>query len=207
MALTRRQQEILDRLRRREDAGAPAPTLDELCGLLGLRSRGSLHKHIQALVAAGLVEPLHGQHRGVRLLAQPAPEPASGPAREDRLPLVGTIAAGRPIEAIAEPEQIAVPSHLRSERPCYVLQIAGDSLCEAGILDGDYVVIEQRDHARNGEIVVALIRGEEVTLKRILQEPGRVLLYPENSAMQAMEYHPDEVLIQGVLVGQMRRYG
>ena len=206
MALTRRQQEILDRLRRREDAGAPAPTLDELCGLLGLRSRGSLHKHIQALVAAGLVEPLHGQHRGVRLLAQPAPEPAAGPAGEDRLPLVGTIAAGRPIEAIAEPEQIAVPSHLRTDRPCYVLQIAGDSLCEAGILDGDYVVIEQRDHARNGEIVVALIRGEEVTLKRILQEPGRVLLYPENSAMQAMEYHPDEVLIQGVLVGQMRRY-
>jgi repressor LexA len=85
-----------------------------------------------------------------------------------------------------------------------VLQVAGDSLCEAGILDGDYVVIEQRDHARNGEIVVALIRGEEVTLKRIVQEPGRVLLYPENSAMQAMEYHPDEVQIQGVLVGQMR---
>jgi repressor LexA len=150
------------------------------------------------------VEPLHGQHRGVRLVAQPAREPE--PARENLLPLLGTIAAGRPIEAIAEPEQIAVPSHLRTDRPCYVLQIAGDSLCEAGILDGDYVVIEQRDHARNGEIVVALIRGEEVTLKRILQEPGRVLLYPENSAMQAMEYHPDEVQIQGVLVGQMRRY-
>ena len=206
MALTQRQQEILDRLRRREDAGAPAPTLDELCGLLGLRSRGSLHKHIQALVAAGLVEPLHGQHRGVRLVAQPAREPAPEPAHEDLLPLLGTIAAGRPMEAIAEPEQIEVPSHLRTDRPCYVLQIAGDSLCEAGILDGDYVVIEQRDHARNGEIVVALIRGEDVTLKRILQEPGRVLLYPENSAMQAMEYHPDEVQIQGVLVGQMRRY-
>ena len=207
MALTQRQQEILDRLRRREDAGAPAPTLDELCGLLGLRSRGSLHKHIQALVAASLVEPLHGQHRGVRLVAQPEePEPAPAPARADLLPLLGRIAAGRPIEAIAEPEQIAVPSHLRTDRPCYVLQIAGDSLCEAGILDGDYVVIEQRDHARNGEIVVALIRGEDVTLKRILQEPGRVLLYPENSAMQAMEYHPDEVQIQGVLVGQMRRY-
>jgi repressor LexA len=207
MALTRRQQEILDRLRRREDAGESPPTLDELCALLGLRSRGSLHKHIQALVAAGLVEPLHGQHRGVRLLARPAPEPAPAPAREDLLPLLGRIAAGRPIEAIAEPEQIAVPSHLRTDRPCYVLQIAGDSLCEAGILDGDYVVIEQRDHARNGEIVVALIRGAEVTLKRILQEPGRVLLYPENSAMQAMAYHPDEVQIQGVLVGQMRRYG
>jgi len=204
MALTRRQQEILDRLHRRDDAGEPPPTLDELCALLGLRSRGSLHKHIQALVAAGLVEPLRGQHRGVRLVPQSQPDPDQ--ARDDLLPLLGKIAAGCPIEAIAQPEQIEVPSHLRTNRPCYVLQVAGDSLCEAGILDGDYVVIEQRDHARNGEIVVALIRGEEVTLKRLMLEPGRVLLYPENSAMQAMEYHPDEVQIQGVLVGQMRAY-
>jgi repressor LexA len=79
-------------------------------------------------------------------------------------------------------------------------------MCEAGILDGDRVVIEHRDDARNGEIVVALVRGEEVTLKRILQEPGRTLLYPENSAMEAMELHPDEVQIQGVVVGQMRSY-
>jgi len=204
MALTRRRQEILDRLHRRDDAGEPPPTLDELCALLGLRSRGSLHKHIQALVAAGLVDPLNGQHRGVRLVPQSQPDPDQ--ARDDLLPLLGKIAAGCPIEAIAQPEQIEVPSHLRTNRPCYVLQVAGDSLCEAGILDGDYVVIEQRDHARNGEIVVALIRGEEVTLKRLMLEPGRVLLYPENSAMQAMEYHPDEVQIQGVLVGQMRAY-
>jgi repressor LexA len=203
MALTRRQQEILDQLRRREGEGEPPPTLDELCACLGLRSRGSLHKHIQALVAAGWVEPLHGQHRGVRLVSEF--EPKSEPERDDLLPLLGRIAAGRPIEAVAQPEQIEVPAHLRTSRPCYVLQVAGDSLCEAGILDGDYVVIEQRDHARNGEIVVALIRGEEVTLKRIVQEPDRVLLCPENGAMQAMEYHPEEVQIQGVLVGQMRR--
>ena len=198
MALTRRKQQVLDRLRRSDAAGESPATLDELCALLGLRSRGSLHKHIQALVAAGLVEPLNGQHRGIRLVSQPV--------RDDHLPLLGRIAAGRPIEAIAQPEQIEVPSHLRTSRPCYVLQVAGDSLCEAGILDGDYVVIEQRDHARNGEIVVALIRGEEATLKRLMQEPGRVLLYPENSAMQAMEYQPDEVQIQGALVGQMRAY-
>jgi repressor LexA len=204
MTLTRRQQEILDRLRRREDAGEPPPTLDELCRSLGLRSRGSLHKHIQALVAAGLVAPLQGQHRGVRRVPEPAPDRQRAP--EDRLPLLGRIAAGRPIEAIAQPEQIEVPSYLRTQRPCYVLQVAGDSLCEAGILDGDYVVIEHRDHARDGEIVVALIGGEAVTLKRIRQESGRVLLYPENSAMRAMEYHPEEVQIQGVLVGQMRAY-
>jgi repressor LexA len=202
MALTRRQQEIVDQLRLSDATGAPPPTLDELCARLGLRSRGSLHKHIRALVDAGLVEPLHGRHRGVRLV--PRPDPA--PAHENRLPLLGRIAAGRPIEAVAEPEEIEVPSHLRTSRPCYVLQVSGDSLCEAGILDGDYVVIEQRDHARNGEIVVALIRNEEVTLKRIVQEPGRVVLHPENSAMQALAYHPDDVQIQGVLVGQMRAY-
>jgi repressor LexA len=198
MPLTRRQQDILALLRQRADAQAHPPTLEELCALLGVRSRGSLHKHIQALIEAGLVEPSGGQHRGIRL----APEAA----REHSLPLLGKIAAGRPIEAIPQPEQIDVPARLRTDKPCYVLQVQGDSMCEAGILDGDYVVIEQRDHARNGEIVVALIRGEEATLKRILQQPGRVILYPENSAMQAMEYRPEEVQIQGVLVGQMRAY-
>jgi repressor LexA len=166
--------------------------------LLGVRSRGSLHKHIRALIEAGLVEPSAGRHRGIRLVPEAA--------RANSLPLLGKIAAGRPIEAIPQPEQIEVPAQLRTDKPCYVLQVQGDSMCEAGILDGDYVVIEQRDHARNGEIVVALIRGEEVTLKRILQQPGRVILYPENSAMQAMEYRPEEVQIQGVLVGQMRAY-
>ena len=198
MRLTRRQEDILDLLRARAESGERPPSLDELCALLGLRSRGSLHKQIRALVEAALVEPMRGHHRGVRLLPQPA--------ADNSLPLLGKIAAGRPIEAIAQPEQIEIPSQLRTSRPCYVLRVEGDSMCEAGILDGDYVVIEQRDSAADGEIVVALIRDEEATLKRILQRPGRVILYPENSAMQAMEYHPDEVQIQGVLVGQMRAY-
>lgn len=202
MTLTRRQHAIIELLRRRAEAQAPAPTLSELCDQLGLRSRGSLHKQVQALVDAGLVEPMKGQHRGVRL----TPVPIAAEQGLATLPLLGRIAAGRPVEAISEPEQIEVPSHLRRRRPCYVLQVVGDSMCEIGILDGDQVIIEQRDHAADGEIVVALIRGEEATLKRILQQPGRVLLYPENSAMEAMEYHPDEVQIQGVLVGQMRAY-
>ena len=198
MRLTRRQQQILDVLRESAGQVEHPPTLDELCALLGLRSRGSLHKHIQALIQAGFVAPMAGQHRGIRLIAD---EPT-----EEGIPFLGKIAAGRPIEALPQPEQIQVPPHLRTNKPCYVLQVVGDSMREAGILDGDYVVIEQRDHARNGEIVVALVRGEEVTLKRILQEPGRTMLYPENSAMAAMEFHPDEVQIQGVLVGQMRSY-
>lgn len=198
MRLTRRQQEILDVLRDSAGQCERPPTLGELCAMLGLRSRGSLHKHIQALIRAGFIAPMAGRHRGIRVIAN-APV-------EDGLPFLGKIAAGRPIEAVAQPEHIQVPPHLRTDKPCYVLQVVGDSMREAGILDGDLVVIEQRDHARNGEIVVALVRGEEVTLKRILQEPGRTLLYPENSAMQALELHPHEVQIQGVLAGQMRAY-
>lgn len=198
MNLTRRQQEILEALQTHAAGQHPPPTLDELCHLLGLRSRGSLHKHIKALVAAGRVEPLAGQHRGIRLRGHHGDE--------NSLPLLGKIAAGRPIAALPQPESIEVPAQLRSQRPCYVLQVEGESMREIGILDGDWVVIEQRDHARNGEVVVALINGEEATLKRILQEPGRVLLYPENSAMAAQEYAPDAVRIQGVLVGQMRSY-
>jgi repressor LexA len=198
MRLTRRQQEILDFLRDHAQALEHPPTLDELCAMLSLSSRGSLHKHVQALVAAGYIEPMDGQHRGVRLVPQ---ENANA-----GIPLLGTIAAGRPIEAVPQPEFMQVPPQLLTDRPCYVLKVRGDSMCEAGILDGDYVVIEQRETARNGEIVVALVRSEEVTLKRILQEPGRTILYPENSSMAALELDPDEVQIQGVLVGQMRSY-
>jgi repressor LexA len=198
MRLTRRQQEILDFLRQRAEESGHAPTLEELCAMLGLRSRGSLHKHVRALVAAGFVEPLSGLHRGVRLVPREA--------ADDGLPLLGRIAAGRPIEALAQPEFIQVPAPLRTGRPCYVLQVVGDSMCEAGILDGDYVVVEQGSTAHNGEIVVALIRGEEATLKRIVQEPGQVTLFSENSELQPMVFDPQDVVIQGVLVGQMRSY-
>lgn len=198
MQLTPRQQQVLDCLRRQAADGAQAPTLDRLCARLGLRSRGSLHKHVQALIAAGLVEPIDGRHRGIRLVAPVA--------TDDTLPLLGRIAAGRPIEALPQAETMEVPPRLRTSKPCYVLQVTGDSMCEAGILDGDFVVIESQDSARNGDIVVALIRGEEVTLKRIVQEPGRVTLFPANAALVPITYPPEEVAIQGVLVGQMRAY-
>jgi repressor LexA len=124
----------------------------------------------------------------------------------DTLPLLGRIAAGQPIEALAQSERIAVPPQLRTDRPCYVLEVSGDSMCEAGILDGDFVVIEHSNTARNGQIVVVLIRGEETTLKRIVQEPGRVTLFPENQDLEPITFAPEDIEIQGVLVGQMRAY-
>jgi repressor LexA len=199
MTLTRRQQQIHDYLVENADHFDHPPTHDELCQALGLSSRGSLHKHIQALVQAGLVEPMDGSHRGIRLVEQLLPV-AEG------IPLLGRIAAGRPIEAVPQPETMQVPEELLGRGTCYVLQVSGDSMLEAGILDGDYVVIEQRDSARNGEIVVALVNNEEATLKRIEQRPGRVILHPANAAMEPMTYAPDAVQIQGVLRGLLRRY-
>lgn len=199
-ALTRRQRAIYEYLRTHQARFANPPTLDELCQALGLRSRGSLHKHVQALVHAGLIEPLHGRRRGIRLIRQPTGE-------EDELPLLGFIAAGRPIEAVVAPETITVPEALRGRGPCYVLQVRGDSMIEAGIFDRDWIVVEARDQARDGELVVALIDGEEATLKHIEQRVGEVLLHPANSALQTQRYAPERVRIQGVVVGQMRRYG
>ena len=198
MKLTRRQQEIYETLRDNLDHFEHPPTYDELCRLLGLSSRGSLHKHIQALIQAGLVEPMDGLQRGIRLVEQPA--------EEEGIPFLGSIAAGKPIEAISNAELMKVPDELLGRGSCYVLQVAGDSMIEEGIFDGDYVVIEQQDTARNGEIVVALVNNEEATLKKIEQKPDKVILYPANSAMAAMIYSPDEIQIQGVLRGLLRRY-
>lgn len=198
MKLTRRQQEIYDYLCDNAQRFDHPPSYDELCRVLGLSSRGSLHKHIQALIQAGLVEPMDGLHRGIRLVEQGA--------AEEGIPFLGTIAAGRPIEALPQPEYMQVPPELLGNNPSYVLRVRGDSMIEDGILDGDYVVIEQRDSARNHDIVVALIGNEEATLKRIEQKPGKVVLHPANSTMSPMEYAPDQVRIQGVLVGLLRSY-
>jgi len=197
MKLTRRQRQIYEILLDNQERFDHPPTYDELCHLLGLSSRGSLHKHIQALIQAGLVEPTEGLQRGIRLVETGEPE---------GIPFLGRIAAGRPIEAISQAERMKVPDELLGRHSCYVLQVAGDSMIEAGIFDGDYVVIEQRDRADNGDIVVALVNNEEVTLKKIEQKPGEVILYPANSSMAAMTYRPDEVVIQGVLRGLMRSY-
>jgi repressor LexA len=203
-ALTRRQREIFDFLRDNYESFAHPPTLDQLCAALGVASRGSLHKHISALIDAGLIEPFAGNKQGgIRLSAKAQRDYT---ACEHALPFVGKIAAGKPIEALENVNYMAVPELLKSDKPCYVLQVQGDSMVEAGIFDGDWVIIEQRSYARNGEIVVALIERAEATLKYIEQSPGKVLLIPANANMAAMAYRPEQVEIQGVLVGQMRSY-
>jgi repressor LexA len=202
--LTRRQREIFNFLRDNSDGFAYPPSLDQLCAALGVASRGSLYKHIMALVEAGLVEPFMGKKKGgVRLTAQAQSDDSTF---EQGLPFIGVIAAGKPIEAVATIRYMTVPDALKTDKPCYVLQVKGDSMIEAGIFDGDWVVIEQRDYASNGEIVVALIENAEATLKYIEQTAEQVLLLPANANMTALSYQPEQVAIQGVLVGQMRSY-
>ncbi|MCX7098519.1 MAG: transcriptional repressor LexA [Methylococcales bacterium] len=202
--LTRRQREIFNFLRDNTGGFAYPPSLDELCAALGMASRGSLYKHIMALIEAGLVEPFTGNKQGgVRLCAAAQ---IDGDNPEQGLPFIGIIAAGKPIEALATTDYMTVPDALKTNKPCYVLQVKGDSMIDAGIFDGDWVVIEQRDYANNGEIVVALIEDAEATLKYIEQSATQVLLLPANTTMTALSYRPEQVKIQGVLVGQMRSY-
>ncbi len=202
--LTRRQREIFNFLRDNTESFSRPPSLDELCTALGMASRGSLYKHIMALIKAGLVEPFTGNKQGgVRLTIQAQSDDSGS---EQSLPFIGSIAAGKPIEALATISYMTVPDALKTDKSCYVLQIKGDSMIEAGIFDGDWVVIEQRDYASNGEIVVALIDNAEATLKYIEQTAEQVLLLPANAHMSALSYRPEQVTIQGVLVGQMRSY-
>jgi repressor LexA len=196
--LTRRQQEIYEILRSDAELLDQPPTYEELCQRLGLSSRGSLYKHIQALIDAGLVEPMNGKQRGIRLVSTDQQEPG--------IPFLGRIAAGRPIEAIPQSETISVPDTMLGSKPCYVLQVSGDSMIDEGIFDGDYVVIEQAARAENGDIVVALIDHQETTLKRIEQLPGKIILHPANTSMTSIVYEPDRIQLQGILIGLMRYY-
>lgn len=204
--LTRRQQEIYEYLQQNLQNFPHPPTLDELCKALELKSRGSLHKQIQALIEVGLVEPVNNLRRGIRLSSPPSNENTPQGNDGQELPFYGRIAAGTPIEAINTHDTFFVPPPLRTEQPCYVLEVKGDSMVDEGILDGDWVVIEQRNTARNGEIVVALVDDNEATLKRLEKQANEIVLHPANSEMSPMHFHPSQVQIQGVLVGQMRSY-
>ncbi len=209
LALTKTQRQVLQHLQERAEAGHEPPSLELLCTELGLASRGSLHKHIRALIEAGFVVDLAGKQRGVRLreLNQSANTDDSAATVNARsVAVLGTIAAGRPIEAVQTEAYLSAPSELLGKGDAYALRVKGDSMQNAGIFDGDWVFIENRDCARNGEIVVALIDGFEATLKRIEQQPGYILLHPENPQFQTQRYAPEQVEIQGVLVGLMRKY-
>lgn len=196
--LTSGQHKTLDFIRQYMAREGFAPTLSEIAEGLGVRSRGSMHRQVQALADAGYITLLAGRKRGIQLTDVEQPSSNS-------LPLVGRIAAGQPIEAISGQDRLDLSPIMGTDR--YALVVKGDSMIDIGILDGDTVIIKQSDTARDGDIVVALIDDNEATLKRLHHVDGEVLeLVPENKTMQPMRYEIERVRIQGVLAGQLRFY-
>lgn len=174
--------------------------MDEIAQACGINTRSTVHQHVQALIREGYLHAATGK-RAYRL---PEVTVAGHPQMALSLPLQGRIAAGKPIEAISGRDEIN-PADLFRGRGRYVLEVRGESMRDVGIMDGDFVVIQPQDEVRNGDIVVALVEREEVTLKRIFYLPdGLVELRPENSQLQAMIYPASSVQVQGRLVGLFR---
>ena len=200
LPLTKRQREILDYLNEFIQDHGYAPSLEEIGRRFGLSSLATVHKHLTNLQEKGFIKRSWNRSRSVELV----PTRTGGRALE--LPLLGYVAAGAPIEAIAGSETIAVPEDLAGKRDTYVLRVKGDSMIDEQIRDGDFVIVEDRKTAENGEMVIALVGGSDVTLKKFYRESGRIRLQPANPAMQPLILDAGHVQVQGVVVGVMRKY-
>jgi repressor LexA len=212
MALTRRQKQVYDFLARFVDEHGYSPSFEEIGEGLGLSSLATVHKHISNLEQKGLLKRDYNRSRSIDLLKprgrmrQALSGMASSAAGSGlTLPLMGRIAAGRPVEALENPESISLADFTRS-KDVYVLQVAGESMQDEHIVNGDYVLVEKTKVARDGEIVVALVNGSDATLKRIYSEGDKIRLQPSNAAMQPIVVSGTAVEIQGRVIGVLRKY-
>jgi len=231
--LTRKQHELLTFIQIRLEESGISPSFEEMKEALDLKSKSGVHRLISALEERGFIRRLPNRARALEVLRQPdssvskpsapvreaanantaltplrnAPKATPAPANDViELPLHGKIAAGMPIEAFETTATLPVPAALLGAGEHYALEVSGDSMVEAGIFDGDYALVRKTDVARDGEIVVALVRGEEATLKYLHREKGMIRLDPANAAYDPQFYRPDEVAVQGKLAGLLRRY-
>ena len=198
--LTKRQREILDYLNEFIEQNGYAPSLEEIGRRFGLSSLATVHKHLTNLQDKGFIRRAWNRSRSVELV----PTRMGGRALD--LPLLGYVAAGIPIEAVVSNETVTVPEDLVGTRDTYALRVRGNSMIDEQIRDGDVVVVEDRQTARNGEMVIALLEGAEVTLKKFYRENGHIRLQPANDAVAPIIVRADKVQVQGVVVGVMRRY-
>jgi repressor LexA len=199
MALTRRQREVYDFVSAFVEERGYSPSLEEIGAHFGLSSVATVHKHVQHLVEKGMLRKAWNRSRSVEPVAAPA-------AAAVPLPLLGIVAAGAPIEPVEVAETIDVPRQLVPRRgECFVLRVRGDSMIEDQIRDGDFVVVERRPEARDGETVVAVVR-DEATLKRFYRRGRRVRLQPANAALQPIEVPASDVEVRGVVRGLLRQY-
>ena len=215
--LTPKQQELLSFIQTRLDEGGVSPSFEEMKEALDLRSKSGIHRLINALEERGFIRRLPNRARALEVLKLPeamhrAPKVAATPkppvAANDviDIPLHGRIAAGVPIEAMEGQNMLSVPAALLGAGDHYALEVSGDSMIDAGILDGDFALIQRTEVAREGQIVVALIEDSEATLKYYHRQGPKVRLDPANNAYEPQIYDSQQVRIQGKLAGLLRRY-
>jgi len=202
MALTKRQREILDFVEGFVRFRGYSPSFEEIAENFGYRSLATVHEHLSNLQAKGYIRKNYNESRSIELVDSNIRIAAI------ELKLLGSVAAGLPIEAIEEQETISVPEDMiaGSVAQHYVLRVRGSSMIEEQIRNGDYVIVQSRDTAHNGEMVIALIDGENATMKKFYRENGRVRLQPANPNLDPMFFEPDRITIQGIVIGVIRRY-
>jgi len=220
--LTRKQHELLLYINERLSETGVSPSFEEMKDALDLKSKSGVHRLISALEERGFIRRLPNRARALEVLRMPDTRSGTGiggqagvttsaaPPRAANdildIPLHGRIAAGTPIEALQGTDTLPVPAALLGPGEHYALEVAGDSMVDEGILDGDFALIRRQDTARDGEIVVALVNNEEATLKTFRREGQMIRLDPANRQYDPQRYRPDQVQIQGRLAGLLRRY-
>jgi repressor LexA len=198
--LTKRQKQILSFIDDSIRQNGYAPSLHEICDHFKLHSISTIHKHLVHLEEKGLIKRHWNRARAIEVVAvEKKPE-----ARD--VPLQGLIAAGAPIEAVRGNELVAVPEDMIGRRDVYLLKVRGESMMDEQIRDGDFVIVERRTDPRNGEVVVALLEGSGTTLKKFYREDGQIRLQPAHPSLKPILVSEDQVAIQGVVVGLLRKY-
>jgi repressor LexA len=200
MILTKRQKEMLDYLDGYIAENGYAPTLEEIGAHFRLSSLATVHKHLTNLEEKGLIRRKWNHSRAVEIVSQRKKTQAI------ELPLLGRVAAGHPIEAIEVPDSIVIPEDLVRRQQSFVLQVRGDSMVEDGILDGDYIVVEERQTAQTGDTVVAMIDGQATVKKFFREKGGKIRLQPANSRMQPIVVRERDLEIRGAVVAVLRKY-
>ncbi len=203
MPLTKRQKQILDFIQGFLQEHGYAPSFEEIARAFGFASLATVHEHVSNLQRKGYIRRSYNESRSIELVDEGSPYP-----RALELPLLGTVAAGAPIEAVPDGESLAVPEDMvRKGQRCFVLRVQGDSMIDEHIQDGDYIVVASQPTAADGDVVVALVGGEAVTVKKLYREAGhRVRLQPANPAMEPLVLPAEDVVVQGVVVGLIRKF-
>ncbi|HTE43956.1 MAG TPA: transcriptional repressor LexA [Gemmatimonadaceae bacterium] len=202
MPLTKRQREILNYLTAYSEQNGFAPSFEEIAENFSYNSLATVHEHLTNLERKGYIKRNYNESRAIEIL------PSEASPRAMELPLLGTVAAGLPIEALEHNETFCVPEALVGRGGShYVLRVRGNSMVDEQIRDGDFVVVNERQRADNGEMVIALVNGTSATVKKYYRErDGRIRLQPANETMQPIYVHEDDITIQGIVVGVLRRY-